>query len=112
MNEQQKNGRGETDFVTALMMVLSFLLFLITLVTEIKAHFVLSDMAQLLLVMAVVSVVPALGRFLYIWMIAEKVENEDVRNALRAKRTGIALKAALAVILVFGGRLLLRLFGK
>lgn len=111
MNEHLKDRLGGPNLITVLFMVLSFLLFLVTLVVEIQSHVTLSDMGLLILVMVTVSVVPALGRFAYVWMTAENEENGQKREALRAERTSRVFKIAAAAVILMAVRLAMHLLG-
>lgn len=62
-----------------------------------QSYFKLSDFGILLVVMATVTVVPGISRPIYIWMTAEK-ENEENQKALRNKRTSMILMISVIII--------------
>ena len=98
------------DFIKVLIMVLAFILLLVTIITEVDAHFHLSDMGMLLTVMATVTVVPAAAKPVYIWMIAEKEEDAETRAELRQKRTSKVLAVSIVVAVLLAVRAGMNLF--
>ena len=98
-----------SDFWKVLIMVLAFLLLLVTIVTEIEANYQISDFAFLLIVMGTVTVVPAVAKFVYTWMIGENVGEEE-REAVKQKRGNIVLSVSGILALVFIVRLCMNIF--
>lgn len=105
MGYRQKWSWYVSDLLILMLMVLSFLLFLIVLITEMKARFVLSDVSLMLIVMVTVSVVPAIGKLVHSWMIAEKEPDIHLQTVYREKRTRLFVFASTAWILILSVRL-------
>ena len=80
----------KTDFKTALIMILSFILLMATILGEVETHFNLSDFGILLVTVVAVSVIPAIGGVVFTWMNAEN-EPEEVQAELSVKRTRLVL---------------------
>lgn len=112
MGDKKKWTWEVSDLFLLLLMVLSFMLFLIALVTELKAWFVLSDMTLMIIVMVTVSVIPALGKLFYSWMMAEKEEDAQTRNLLRTRRTRGFIVGAVFLIVALSTRLGFLYFGR
>lgn len=89
------------DFWKVLIMVLSFLLLLITIVSEIEANYQISNFAFLLIIMITVTFVPAVAKYAYTWMMGEDFDEEE-REIVKRKRSNIILciSGTLAIILV------------
>lgn len=102
---KQKWSWNVSDLLILVLIVLSFLLFLIVLVTEIKARFVLSDITLMLIVMVTVSVVPAIGKFIHSWMIAEKEPDLHLQTVYREKRTRVFVVTSTVWIIILLVRL-------
>ncbi len=98
-----------SDFWKVLIMVLAFLLLLVTIVTEIEANHQISDLGFLLIIMGTVSIVPAVAKYVYTWMIGENVSEEE-RDAVKQKRSNIVLSVSGVLALVFIVRLCMNIF--
>ena len=84
-------------------MLLVFLVLLAITLDEVTTRFPMGNVSIGLVVMFFVSVVPALGKPIYIWMTAENEEDSAKREALERSRTikalcitGVFLLAVLA----------------
>lgn len=88
------------ELPTLTVMILSFLLFMITLINGLQKFFVLKQVSLVIIVMAAVAIVPALARPVYLWMTAENEEDASTREVLEKKRTGIMFVAAFVTALV------------
>ena len=91
-----------TDFKKLAVMILAFVLLLLVVVTEVNEHFELSDFGMLIMVMAFVTVVPALGGQLFSWMNADN-EDASVRKAVAEQRTKISMTVGIVLIIVLAG---------
>ena len=89
------------DFWKVLIMVLSFLILLITIVSEIEANYQISNFAFLLIIMITVTIVPVVAKYAYTWMMGEDFDEEE-REIVKRKRSNMILciSGILAIILV------------